>query len=140
MSFPAEKREFVNDIVNVLRSTHGRDAIFYDYDYQAQLARTNLDTLLQDIYRNRSDLIVVFLCKEYAEKQWCGLEWRAIRDIIKSKEDDRVMFIRFDNASINGVFALDGYIDGNNFSAKEVADFISERLTLLSNSGGVRLL
>jgi hypothetical protein len=117
MSFPGEKREFVDDVVNVLRPILGTDAVFYDYDYQAQLARPNLDTLLQDIYRNKSGLIVVFLCKEYAQKQWCGLEWRAIRDIIKSKEDDRVMFVRFDNASIDGVFSIDGYIDGNNFSA-----------------------
>ncbi len=131
MSFPGEKREFVDDVVNVLRPTLGTDAVFYDYDYQAQLARPNLDTLLQDIYRNKSDLIVVFLCKEYAQKQWCGLEWRAIRDIIKSKKDDRVMFVRFDNAPIDGVFSIDGYIDGNNFSAKDVANFISERLALL---------
>jgi hypothetical protein len=130
MSFPGEKREFVDDVVNVLRPILGTDAVFYDYDYQAQLARPNLDTLLQDIYRNKSGLIVVFLCKEYAQKQWCGLEWRAIRDIIKSKEDDRVMFVRFDNASIDGVFSIDGYIDGNNFSAKDVANFISERLAL----------
>lgn len=133
MSFPGEKREFVDDVVNALRPTLGPDAIFYDYDYQAQLARPNLDTLLQDIYRNRSDLIVVFLCKEYAQKQWCGLEWRAVRDIIKSKEDDRVMFVRFDDAPVDGVYSIDGYIDVNASSAKEVANFISERLALLPN-------
>ncbi len=133
MSFPGEKREFVDVVVNALRPTLGPDAVFYDYDYQAQLSRPNLDTLLQDIYRNRSDLIVVFLCKEYAQKQWCGLEWRAIRDIIKSKEDDRVMFVRLDNAPIDGVFSIDGYIDGNTFSAEKVANFISERLALIPN-------
>jgi hypothetical protein len=133
MSFPGEKRKFVNDVVNALRPALGQDAVFYDYDNQAQLARPNLDTLLQDIYRNRSELIVVFLCKAYAEKQWCGLEWRAIRDIIKSKEDDRVMFVRFDNEPVDGVFSIDGYIDANTFSVKEVAKFIYERAALLSN-------
>lgn len=133
MSFPGENRDFVDEVVNTLRPVLGPDAVFYDYDYQAQLARPNLDTLLQDTYRKRSDLIVVFLCKEYANKQWCGLEWRAIRDIIKSKEDDRLMFVRFDDTPVDGVFSIDGYIDGRVFSAKEVANFIVSRLDVISN-------
>lgn len=96
--------------------------------YQAQLARPNLDTLLQEIYRNKSQLIVVFLCAEYAQKQWCGLEWRAVRDIIKSKEDDRVMFVHFDDAPVDGVLSIDGYIDARAFGADDVAKFILQRL------------
>ncbi len=91
MSFPGERRPYVGEVVNALRPSLGTDAIFYDYDYQAQLARPNLDTLLQGIYRNQSELVVIFLCAEYANKQWCGLESRAVRDIIKSKEDDRII-------------------------------------------------
>ena len=75
----------------------------------------------------------MFLCKEYAKKQWCGLEWRAIRDIIKSKEDDRLMFVRFDDAPIDGIFSIDGYIDGRVFGTKEIANFIINRLDTLSN-------
>jgi hypothetical protein len=128
MSFPGEKRAYVEEVVTALRCTFGPDTIFYDYDYQAQLARPNLDTLLQDIYRNRSELIIVFLCAEYAQKQWCGLEWRAIRDIIKGKGDDRIMFVRFDDAPIDGVLSIDGYIDARSFGAQEVAQFIAVRL------------
>ena len=131
MSFPGEKRSYVGAVVKSLRPEFSSDSIFYDFDYQAQLARPNLDTLLQHIYRKQSDLIVVFLCKEYAQKEWCGLEWRAVRDIIKSKQDDRVMFIRFDDAEIDGVFAIDGYFDGNKFSAEEVARLIAERVASL---------
>lgn len=128
MSFPGEKRAYVEEVVTALRCTFEPDTIFYDYDYQAQLARPNLDILLQDIYRNRSELIVVFLCAEYAQKQWCGLEWRAIRDIIKDKDNDRVMFVRFDDAPVEGVLSIDGYIDARSFGAQEVAQFIAERL------------
>jgi hypothetical protein len=131
ISFPGEKRAYVAGVVDALRHTLGVDAIFYDHDYQAQLARPNLDTLLQDIYRNKSELIVVFLCAEYAQKQWCGLEWRAIRDIIKSKEDDRAMFVRFDDAPVDGVLSIDGYIDARSFGAHDVARFIVDRLAQL---------
>lgn len=131
LSFPGEKREYVSNVVDSLKASLGNDQVFYDFDYQSQLARPDLDTMLQNIYRNNSDLVVVFLCSEYAQKEWCGLEWRAVRDIIKSKENERVMFIRFDDAQIEGVFSIDGYIDANHFSETEVSNFILERVELV---------
>src|SRR5262249_37850129 len=83
LSFPGERRAFVSRVVSELRSELAADAIFYDRDYTEQLAQPNLDALLETIYRN-SRLIVVFLCQEYAQKEWCGLELRVIREIIKS--------------------------------------------------------
>ncbi|WP_029132826.1 TIR domain-containing protein [Sedimenticola selenatireducens] len=132
LSFPGEKRSYVSNIADILRASLGDNQMFYDFDYQSQIAKPNADTLIQNIYRNQSDLVVVFFCKEYAEKEWCGLEWRAVRDIIKSKDSDRVMFVRFDNEEIEGVFSIDGYIDANNFSEKKVAQFILERIQLQS--------
>jgi hypothetical protein len=131
LSFPGEHRNYVSDIVEILKIRIGTDQVFYDYDYQSQLAVPNLDTLLQNIYRNNSELIVVFLCKEYSKKEWCGLEWRAVRDIIKAKEDERVMFVRFDDSKIDGVFSIDGYIDATRFSKSDVANFILERVQLV---------
>jgi len=131
VSFPGERRRYVSRVVDALRAPLGKDAIFYDYDYQAQLARPNLDTLLQRIYRDQSDLIVVFLCASYAEKEWCGLEWRAVRDIIKSKEDERVMFVRFDDTEVAGVLSIDGYRDCNSHTTTQVANFILQRVAQL---------
>jgi hypothetical protein len=131
VSFPGEKRAYVADVVEVLRKSLGQDAVFYDFDYQSQLARPNLDTLLLDIYRNRSRLVVVFLCAEYARKQWCGLEWRAIRDIIKSRADEQVMLVRFDDVEIDGVLSIDGYIDARSCDPNDLAGFICDRLARL---------
>lgn len=135
MSFPGEHRPYVASMVNELRKHLGPDAVFYDHDYQAQLSRPNLDVLLQDIYRNRSSLVVVFLCEEYAEKQWCGLEWRAVRDMIKFKKDDQVMFVRFDDAPVDGVFSIDGYIDARRFSPSDLSGFVLTRLNELNHHG-----
>jgi hypothetical protein len=136
MSFPGEHRSYVASTVNKLREHLGPDAVFYDFDYQAQLARPNLDVLLQDIYRNRSSLVVVFLCEKYAEKQWCGLEWRAIRDMIKSKLDDQIMFVRFDDADVEGVLSIDGYIDARQHNADVLAGFVLTRLAELGHDHG----
>ncbi|MFN3405350.1 MAG: hypothetical protein ACK40G_14715 [Cytophagaceae bacterium] len=70
VSFPGEKRKFVSKVVDVLRSNLGSDSVFYDFDYQAQLARPNADIIIQKIYQNQSDLIVIFLSKDYIKKQW----------------------------------------------------------------------
>ncbi len=81
-------------------------SFFEDY-YKSQLARPNLGAILQDIYRNRSRLVVVFLCKAYGLKDWCGIEFRAIRDIIKQREDTKVMYVRHDAGHVDGVFSTD---------------------------------
>lgn len=128
MSFSGERRAYVASVVNALQTHLPPDSIFYDHDYQAQLARPNMDVLLQDVYRNRSKLVVVYLCEKYAEKQWCGLEWRAVRDLIKVLKSNQVMFVRFDDSTIDGVLSIDGYIDARLHDPSKVAEFILQRI------------
>ena len=131
LSFPGEVRVYVESVAVELEREIGPNSYFYDDNYKSQLARPSLDTLLQDIYRNRSRLIVVFLCTEYQEKEWCGIEFRAIREIINAREHERVMYIKMDDGKVEGVLRSDGYIDGNSYTPKEVAQFIKERVELL---------
>lgn len=128
LSFPGERRAYIASVVAALRPHLPADSIFYDYDYQAQLAVPNMDALLQDVYRNRSDLVVVFLCEKYAHKQWCGLEWRVVRDMIKQREDEKVMLVRFDDSLIDGLLSIDGYIDARTHGPAKVAQLILERV------------
>jgi hypothetical protein len=129
-TFAGESRNIVEQVVKELEEILGKDHIFYDNNYISQLARPSLDILLQDIYRNRSKLIVVFLCKKYQDKRWCGLEFRVIREIIMEKEINKIMYIRTDTGHVDGVFNTDGYIDGTKFSPLQIAKFINERLSL----------
>ena len=133
VSFPGEKRRYVSRVVDVLRKELGADTVFYDFDYQAQIARPNADILLQNVYHKQSELVVIFLCEEYSKKEWCGLEWRGIRDLIKSKNEAKIMFVKFDRAEIDGTFSIDGYIDGSRFKTQEVANFILQRLSTLND-------
>ncbi len=131
LSFPGEIRRDVEDIVAELESEIGPDAYFYDNNYKAQLARPNLDTLLQDIYKNRSKLIVVFLCQKYQEKEWCGIEFRAIKEIIMERMNEKIMFIKMDDGRVDGVFKTDGYINGKTHNPKQIVKFIKERIDLM---------
>lgn len=130
LSFPGERREYIAAVADELKKRLGVGSVFYDKDFTAQLARPNLDTLLQKIYLNNSDLVVVFLSEDYERKQWCGLEWRAIRTIIMNKSDHAIMFMRFDDANISGSFSIDGYVDLQGHSPVQAARMIVERVRL----------
>jgi len=130
LSFPGEVRPYVVQVARELRRRLPSGALFYDNDYKAQLAKPNLDTVLQMVYGKNSDLVVVFLSANYDKKPWCGVEWRAIRDIIMAKKDHAVMFMRSDDAEIPGVFPHDGYIDINRHTESEAASLILERVRL----------
>lgn len=131
LSFPGEVRPLVEEVAGYLERLIGPNAYFYDNNYVSQLARPALDVLLQDIYRNRSKLIVVFLSADYQRKNWCGIEFRAIRDTIAEREHNRIMFIRTDDGAVEGVFATDGDVDARQHSAAALAKFIRERVQLL---------
>jgi hypothetical protein len=130
LSFPGEYREYVAEVAEEIKKKLGKGAVFYDKDFTAQLARPNLDTLLQRIYLSNSDLVVVFLCKDYERKEWCGLEWRAIRQIIKNKNDHAIMFMRFDAADVSGSMSIDGYVDLKEHSPLQAARMVVERVRL----------
>jgi tetratricopeptide (TPR) repeat protein len=135
LSFPGEHRPFVAAIADALAQTLGQPKVFYDQFYEAELARPNLDTYLQRIYHDDADLICVFICEDYNHKDWCHLEARAIRDLIKQRRDDEIMFIRVDDGSVDGVFSVDGYVDAKDRPAAEVADLICQRLQMLPTVG-----
>lgn len=133
LSFPGESRPLVEKIAQELERRLGPNTYFYDNNYVSQLAQPSLDTLLQGVYR-RAKLDVVFLSTNYQKKNWCGIEFRAVREIIFARENIRVMFVRTDDGSVQGVFKTDGYIDARKFGPAEIAEFICERLDLLRNN------
>lgn len=128
LSFPGEHREFIRQVADSLAIKLGKWCILYDSWYEAEFARPDLDTYLQRLYHNESELIAVFLCADYERKEWCGLEWRAIRDLIKRRQTSSIMPLRFDNTEIPGLFSTDGYVWIGERPASEIADLIFQRL------------
>lgn len=128
LSFPGEQRSYVEEVAQFLANALGQEAVFYDDWYKHELARPNLDTYLQDIYHNRSRLLVPFLCADYEQKEWCGLEWRAIRDLLKQRQDEDIMPLRFDDTHIPGLFGIDGYLDLKKLTPEQTAELIVKRL------------
>jgi hypothetical protein len=44
------------------------------------------------------------------------------------KEDNQLMLVRFDDAQIEGVFSIDGYIDARIHKPCQLAEFILQRV------------
>jgi hypothetical protein len=130
LSFPGDIRDYVESVARHLERQIGPNSYFYDNNFKAQLARPSLDVLLQDIYRDRSKLIVVFIGEKYQDKKWCGVEFKAIRDVLFDKKHEKIMYIRTDNSKVDGVFNTDGYIDATTHKPEEIANFIVERIEL----------
>jgi hypothetical protein len=88
------------------------------------------------LYGGESDLIAVFICAEYNEKEWCGIEWKAIREFMNyGTNDERIMFIKFDNGEVDGVFGTtDGFIDIKKYSTYQIVELIEKRLIRISQN------
>lgn len=128
LTFSTEKRTFVEQVADRLGERLGRHRILYDLWYAGEFARPNLDTYLQSLYIAHSELTAVFISAEYQHKDWCGLEWRCIRDLFKRRETDRIMLLRFDMTEIPGLLSIDGYAwIGDGRSPEDVAGLILQR-------------
>ena len=130
LSFPGEHRKYVSKVADILAAELGREQVFYDNWYTAELTRPNLDTYLQNLYHKESELLVPFLCKDYQRKDWCQLEWKVIRDLMKQRRDQDIMPTRFDDTYIPGLFDLDGYLDLKQYTPEQTAKLILQRVAL----------
>lgn len=130
LSFPGEHRQYVSQVAEHLAAKLGKSTVFYDEWYTAELARPNLDTYLQAIYHEHSELIVPFLCADYDHKEWCGLELRAILDLLKKRQTQNIMPMRLDKTNIPGLFSIDGYVDLQNRTPEQAAALILQRLAI----------
>jgi len=138
LSFPGERRALVADVARQLASQFGEPRVLYDQYHRAEFARPNLDAYLPKLYHDECELIVAFLCQHYSRKDWCGLEWRAIRDLIKDKSfpDERIMLIKLDDMEISrfeGLQSIDGYLDAKQLSPSQITDEILKRVAFLDS-------
>jgi TIR domain len=128
-SFAGEKRDFVSRVAAILATRFGEAAILYDRYHQAELCRSDLGFYLPRLYHDKSELIVVVLCGDYENKEWCGLEWDAIFGMLRQRRNNDVMLCRFDSATVAGLYSA-GFVDLDDMTPEQVAKLILQRLEL----------
>ena len=135
-SFAGEKRDFVCKVADILAKRFGEKTILYDKFHEAEFAQWKLGLDLPDLYRDRSDLIVVVVCPDYSEKEWCGLEWLAIHGMLMSGKNREIMLNRFEHAKLQGLYENAGFVELDNKTPEQAATVILQRLAL--NEGRAR--
>jgi len=95
LSFPGEYREFMRQVAGFLADAFSQERVLYDHYHDAEFSRSDLHIYLPTLYGKESELIVIFLCADYASKPWCKLEWRHISQLISSADAKRIMFFSF---------------------------------------------
>ena len=93
-SFAGEKRDFVAQVAGILAGRFGKDKS----STISSTRRSSLTLISPSIFQSfttmKTDLIVAIFCPDYPNKEWCGLEWRAIFDLIKKGRVKEVMLTR----------------------------------------------
>jgi len=129
-SFAGEKRDYVSQVAAILALRFTQAAILYDRYHEAEFSRADLGFVLPKLYHDASDLIVIVVCGAYNKKEWCGLEWSAIFDLIKRRKQHDVMLCRFDQAQVEGLYSIAGYLELDHKTPDEAAALILQRLAL----------
>ena len=104
--------------------------MLYDKFHEAEFARRNLGIYLPELYHDHSELLVVVVCPDYDVKQWTGLEWTAIHDLLSQGKDADVMLCRFDQATVQGLYSTAGFAELDHKTPEQAATLILERLAL----------
>lgn len=129
-SFAGEKRDFVAKVAAILAQRFSDAEILYDKYHEAEFAEWKLGLNLPDLYRDQSYLIVVIVCPNYSEKNWCGLEWVAIHGMLMSGKSRDIMLCRFGHANLQGLYENAGYVELDDKTPEQAATRILERLAI----------
>jgi len=127
LSFSGKYRDLIDQVADGLATRIGKSNVFYDFFYNPHLAQPDLDLILQKIYKNNSKLNVIFLSADYESKEWCGIEFRVIRELIKEKQTEKIMLLKIDDFDIKGLLSIDGYLDIRKMRPPEIIENIIER-------------
>jgi hypothetical protein len=130
VSFPNEHRPFVRNVVKRLAEVLGRDRVFYDDWYESELLGLDGDLKLRRYYREQSELVVPFFSEHY-RKDWCQIEWSAIRSMLKDRRaEDAVIPVEMDGTRIEGWEGIDFAIRKGRRTGKQIADLLIEAYRL----------
>ncbi len=89
-SFAGEKRAFVEKVADLLAQRFGEETILFDKFHETEFSIARLGRYLPNLYNEQSDLVVVVICRDYVDKEWCGLEWDVIFDLLKQRREREV--------------------------------------------------
>lgn len=126
LSFAGEKRKYVEEVANELRSRGVR--VFFDDYEKPDLWGKDLYSHLDDIYRHVCRYCILFASKEYADKVWPNHERRSAQARALKAKGEYILPARFDDTPIPGLPDTVHYIDLNGLPPADLAVLVVKKL------------
>lgn len=125
LSFAGEQREYVEQVAKYLEQ-YGKN-VFYDDFERADLWGKNLYDHLYNVYSEESEYIIMFISKEYKNKEWTRHERKASQEKAFIQSEEYILPVRFDDTKIPGLNNTIGHLDANKFSPEEIAQIFTQK-------------
>lgn len=139
-SLAGEQRQLVLAVAQEVEAILGRSTVFYDDWYTHWIAGPDGDLLLQGVYGEKAELVVVCVSGAYGDKPWTQTEHRAVRarfqQAATAEDRLRVLPVRVGDGEVEGVLFNEIVPDIRNTTPMEAAELIVARLNLARGSAG----
>jgi hypothetical protein len=139
-SLAAEQRQLVLAVAQEVEAVLGRSTVFYDEWYTFWIAGPDADLLLQSVYGEKAELVVVCVSGAYGDKAWTHTEHRAVRarfqQAATAEDRLRVLPVRVGDGEVEGILFNEIVPDIRNKTPTEAAELIVGRLNLVRGSSG----
>jgi hypothetical protein len=138
-SYAGEQRDLVRRIAEAVEKELGAGTVFFDDWFEYYVAGNDADRRLQEIYRKKSEMVVVCVSESYRDKPWTLVEHEAIRarlmETRSSKEGRgqlRILPIRVGEGEIQDIFFSNTIIpDVRTKPLEQSVELIVKRLHLI---------
>jgi len=126
LSFAGENRDCAERLAIELHSRGIR--VFYDGFEKAKLWGEDLFSYLDELYRFRSRLCVIFISRQYSKKLWTNHERKAAQAKAFTENRAYILPIRLDDTEIPGLPPTIGYLNWDEERVEIIAEMIIQKL------------
>ena len=127
VSFAGTERELAESL-----AVRVRDAgyeVFYDRFFPEQLWGKDLAVFFEDVFRKKSRFCVIFVSKQYVERDWTNHERRsAVSRLIESKGQAYILPIKVEDVELPGMQPTIGYLSLKDYDIEKIADLLITKL------------
>ncbi len=139
-SLAGEQRQLVLQVAQEVEAVLGRTTVFYDDWYEHWIAGSDADLLLQGLYGERAELVVICVSGAYGDKPWTRTEHRAVRarhmQAVTEEDRHRILPVRVGDGDVEGILFNEIVPDLRRKTAAEAAELIVARLNLVRGYSG----
>jgi hypothetical protein len=134
-SLAGEQRQLVLPVAQEVEAILGWSEVFFDDWYEHWIAGMDADLLLEKLYGEQAELVVVCISGAYGYKWWTRLEHRAVRARLMKADRHQIFPVRVGDGDVEGVLINEVVPDIRRKTPLEAAELIVARLNIVRGYG-----